>query len=225
MESDAKMLISVHVPKCAGSSFCQWLQATYSEENVYLDYCDGLTEPVSIVNIDPCGFLEKYRDGYPELEHKRVVHGHFWVKKYQYLKNAIRITFLREPVERAISQYFYWLKFPHTGSVHSYFLDYKLSIEQFCRLPLIQNIYTELFFRDVDMAVFDFIGGYSALGQELLRLGKILQVNVALPEVNTNPSESYNIKVQEIRENKTLLSKLQKLLAEDIRFYEKYAGR
>lgn len=76
------------------------------------------------------------------------------------------------------------------------------------------------------MSIFDFIGQHNALKNEMLRLSKILGVdNSVLPVVNTNPTVSYNEKVNEIMGNINLVNKLQDILSDDIRFYEKYAGR
>src|SRR5882757_7508321 len=102
-------LISLHVPKCAGSALLEALKGIYGEENFYLDYEDQVIRPASPVNMDPEGYVRYFKTlREQKLAGKRVVHGHFYLPKYADLKDALRITVLRDPVDRLISHYFYW---------------------------------------------------------------------------------------------------------------------
>jgi len=66
-------LISLHVPKCAGSALLEALKGIYGEENFYLDYEDQVIRPASPVNIDPEGYVRYFKTlREPLLAGKRV---------------------------------------------------------------------------------------------------------------------------------------------------------
>jgi len=217
----------MHVPKCAGTSLRSWLVAGYGEENILWDYGDLPMDPSSPSNMDPEGFLIGFmRNGYSNLAGKAVVHGHFWARKYDYITtSAIRITFLRDPVKRALSNYFFWMQASRgLNRLHHYVLDNQLTWQEFVRLPVIRRLYSGVFFREFDMHRCAFIGDASRPLEETERLGKMLGLDHPLGHENKT-SGDYSIKVLEILSDQKNVRLLQSLLSEDIAFYEKYAGR
>ena len=104
-----KPLISVHVPKCGGSSFRSVLKQWFGDD-LYLHYASEKNNTMP----------PKY-----ELGAGSCVHGHFnkardfGVEQY-YPDVDQRITILRDPLEVAISGYFYKLKRIEAGT---YFRD------------------------------------------------------------------------------------------------------
>ncbi len=83
-------LISVHVPKAAGTAFRQVLLQVYGTQGV-------LTDKTNM-----------FEDNMPVTIHwqTKVIEGHFRAGKYDKLfPNAKRITWLREPIHRLISDY------------------------------------------------------------------------------------------------------------------------
>lgn len=98
-----KMLevISVHIPKSAGTSLLHCLEYGYGKDQIYQDYEDRPLNRCSKMNIDPEGFFARANVISPSyLNDKKVVHGHFNIKKYATLKHVFRFTFLREPIDR-----------------------------------------------------------------------------------------------------------------------------
>lgn len=96
-------LISVHIPKTAGTSFRNILKSVYGER--------------AVIRLDlpllrgGCQINEREYDA-PELpDGTRVVHGHFSPKRlrgrFDLPAQTPMITWLRDPVERVISNYFY----------------------------------------------------------------------------------------------------------------------
>jgi len=82
-------IVSVHVPKTAGTTFRQMLQQAFPA--LTLDY----GEPLILA------------------PHIGCIHGHFFVEKYAgILPRARFIAWLRDPIERVVSQYHYWLRTP-----------------------------------------------------------------------------------------------------------------
>lgn len=212
-------LISVHVPKCAGTSLTRALAAAYGEQHLHLDYADRLGDPASRYNIDPDGVRAEWQQrDHSELSDKRVVHGHFNLIKYTNLPvNIPRATFLRHPVDRTISHYFYWLRLPSVQhTLHDYFLEQKLDLYAFCRLPHIRYFYTRIMFRWVCMERFDFIGRVESLNRDVAILENQLGIELTLGYENANPAGP--------TVNDDLRTRLAELLVEEIDFYHRWAG-
>lgn len=226
MQTDAP-IISVHVPKCAGTSFQLWLTQAYGTEDTFLDYDDLPMDPSSPTNMDPEGFRDKFiSQTYPGIARHRVIHGHFLANKYDFLGDqAFRITFLRHPIERAISNYFFWRKQPRSQNrLHNYMQDNQLSWQEFVRLPIIRYLYSKVFFRDFDMNRFQFIGDASHPVEETSRLGRILGFSHALPHINQTMGD-YPVAAKEILSSESNMAMLRDLFSDDIRFYETHVGR
>jgi hypothetical protein len=96
-------LISLHIPKTAGTSFRNTLKSVYGENEV-------LRVDIGLVNQE-LRLNEAEYPGRSIPSGTRVVHGHFNVTElYQRLDlpaNLPVITWLRDPVERVVSNYFY----------------------------------------------------------------------------------------------------------------------
>jgi len=152
-------IISVHTPKCAGASVRRGLQAVFGER-AHLDYDDQIADPASPYNIDPARFWSQ-TGRYAELvRDKALVHGHFHPAKYDEVQGAVFITYMREPLERALSHYFFWRSAapqrPHT--VWRYMLEADLDFEAFCRLPDINRLYSDRYFSGFDVDRFELVG-------------------------------------------------------------------
>jgi len=83
-------ILGIHVPKAAGTNIFQLLGIIYGNK---LHHDNAIISP-----------------HYPVIEeHKKVIWGHFnfwrWDSKYP---NAKKITFIRHPLERAVSHYEFW---------------------------------------------------------------------------------------------------------------------
>lgn len=99
-------LVSLHIPKCAGTSFRNMLKEVYGEKGV-------LRLDISLKNKVLKVEEKAYRESkLPKFT--KVIHGHFspeLLAKKLVLKSDIPfITWLRNPVERVASNYFYLAK-------------------------------------------------------------------------------------------------------------------
>ena len=220
-------LISVHVPKCAGNALLHGLQEVFGQDGVFRDYGDRPIDPASPMNLDPDGFLDRVeRSGFTGPAQTRAIHGHFHIRKYRTVAAPLRVTFLRDPLDRLISHYFFWRMLPRHGhALHDYVLDQDLSIEQFAHLPLIRSLYTGVFFAGVDMAGFSFIGFHDRFEEDCLALGKLLGRSFGQATVNANTDDRYGAKRDEITSDTALLGRLRALLSGDIAFYDRLRAR
>lgn len=102
------ILISVHVPKTGGTSFQKILRDLYGE-GFREDYAWTEGRPSFMMN----GFDELSDEEVREaVKGIQCIHGHFAAKKYKRLRSVdgispFFVTWLRDPVERAISTYFF----------------------------------------------------------------------------------------------------------------------
>lgn len=216
-------MLSVHVPKCAGTSFFKALETAYGAKAIHTDYADQPLNPAAPMNLDPDGVFERWqRHDWRELKGARVVHGHYHIHKYRNVPARLRITFLRDPLDRLVSHYFFWKRMPaHNHALHSYMLEHKLSLDAFARLPFMRRFYTGVFFRGVDLAEFDFVGFHEQARADVERLGALAGLKLSLPVSNTNPDASYGQEVAELKADAARMARIRDLLCEDTAFYEK----
>ena len=221
-------LIFVHTPKSGGTSIRAAVTEFFSPDLVLDDYADRPNDPISPMNIDPHGFLDRCRDQNAlSLLNKAAVIGHFWIAKYEGVAADIRATILRDPITRAISQFFFWPAQNADNALHQYVISNRLSFIEFARIPRVNALYTSIYFRNVDMAQFDFIGTYDRLSRDwaptLARMG----ITPALPRRELNRTvdlvTEYNTRRSEILNDHRMMARLRDLFADDLRFYERFA--
>ena len=221
-------LIFVHTPKSGGTSVRAAVTEFFSEDLVLADYGDRLNDPISPMNIDPYGFLERCRQQNPlTLANKAAVIGHFWIAKYEGVAADVRATILREPITRAISQFFFWPTQKTNNALHQYVISNRLTFIEFARIPRVNSLYTSIYFRNVDMTQFDFIGTYDGLSQDwtttLARIG--IAPTPPRKELNrtTDLVAEYYARRSEILGDHQMMAQVRDLFADDLRFYERYA--
>lgn len=224
-----EQIISVHMPKVAGTSFLHQLKEIFGEQYILLDYLDDPVYLQSIVNIDPnCYELDPIKTIFPY----KVVHGHFQPKKYAHLENAFRLTFLRHPIDNIASIYYFWMAHDRNfwdSPIFHYCKDRNLTLLQFAALPKLRYLYTRTYFDDYDMSHFDFIGDYAKYESELSRLGKQLELpfkaNIRLNVTSGYMSNQGITEVMRPSVNDTEYAKLAEILQDDIEFYQAHKGK
>lgn len=155
------MIISLHLPKTAGTSFLACLE-TYFEKSLLADYEDTpINAPPEERNrsaLEKCMHNEK-RD-FTGIE---CIHGHFLPLKYL-LASMTRpmrfITWMRNPVDRMISHYHFWKKSydrENSAALHRKMVEEDWSLERLCLGPELRNIYCQ-FLWGFPVRNFQFIG-------------------------------------------------------------------
>lgn len=156
-------IISIHIPKSAGTSFRKIIEQLY-RDSIEL-YYGG--EPTL-----------RLWDGNP-LQLKsttRALHGHFRARS-AYLKQCPKaklITWVRHPVDRIISYYNYWsiLK-PHGNPLHDRFLKERPNLVEFSKVDYMQNEWFA-YFGDLKPKDFDFVGIVEQFESEIRRLMQLM---------------------------------------------------
>jgi Sulfotransferase family len=188
------MLISVHIPKTAGSSFREALQENFADR-LYLDYTD---RPLSTNTKDhlrrfsnKCklrAFRGRFQKQYD------AAHGHFIADKYAFLGGDARhAVFFRDPVDRVISHYRHRMRNPSPiDPVNKLLHDDHMPVEAFSELPSQQNLYAT-FLGNMPVEKFDFVGLTEEYGKSLKLAEEIFAIQMPHFEGNVGggkPGES-----------------------------------
>jgi hypothetical protein len=222
--SMAVELISVHFPKAAGTSFLHSLVRAYGQDAVFLDYEDDPANPCSTYSLDPDGCRNTAREA-SHAPDVKVIHGHFHPSKYDFANGVSRITFLRHPVDTLISIYYYWKTCEDGHCLFNYAREHRLTLYEAARLPALKYLLSRTYFGNYDMDRFDFIGFIETYSDDLRGLARALSVSFVETKENQNVYPGYRDEIAEIRTNRSLLSDLEHVLIDDIRFYDSVRNR
>lgn len=213
------MIISVHVPKTAGSSFRAILEQFYGGR-LLLDYGDlPINTPANVRHAKALSDAAVLATS--DLSDVDCIHGHFLPRKYLPLKNTVRarfVTWLREPLSRAISHYNFWKRTYNSASappLHRRVCEESWSLERFCFSDELKNFYAQ-FFWDFPTELFDFIGITERFSEDLSFFSRrFLQLEAScVPKVNAAPAnQSRTALVAGFRE------RFEEFHAEDYRIY------
>jgi hypothetical protein len=176
------MIISVHIPKCGGTSFRLVLEGIYGD-SLWLNYDAHLGQSRDQIQLIPRG--------------TRCIHGHFLANTFgELVPQPQLVTWLRHPVERVVSNYYHYLRSPDPRDACCRELFEKnLSLEQFAELDWMRNEATR-YMAGTAMDAFAFIGITERFNESVHVFGSMFGVSVPAesPRVNVNPkrlSESY----------------------------------
>jgi hypothetical protein len=160
-------LISVHIPKCAGTSFATVLDRIYGK-TLLGDQVDQPMDPERPFQKNFAAWKEE-QDRKPAPPGVRAIHGHFWAGKYdRQAPNARRVTWLRHPIKRLLSHYYFWMSKPELPhSLHKHVVQNKLSFLEFAELPQVRNIMHDIFLRDRSLEEFEFVGIQEHFAEDL----------------------------------------------------------
>ncbi len=160
-------LISVHIPKCAGTSFSTVLSRIYGK-SLLGDQVDQPMDPAMPFQKDFAAWKEE-QDRKSVPDGVRCIHGHFWAGKYdKQAPDAQRVTWLRHPIKRLLSHYYFWMSKPELPhSLHKHVVQNKLSFLEFAQLPQLQNTMQNIFLRGRSLDEFDFVGIQEHFAEDL----------------------------------------------------------
>ncbi len=191
------MLISVHLPKTAGSSFHQVLSDHFGG-GLHRDYADFPLHAPSWKRCSSALWNALKTGVHRTPSGIHCIHGHFLPVKYRWLHDPDEpvkfVTWLRHPVERLISHYYFWQDHPELAMdapLHQQVLTERWSLEKFCQAPALRNTYSR-FLWGFPLQRFDFIGITEHFDSDLQDFSRrfLCQPIVTPPKMNAGRSDS-----------------------------------
>lgn len=169
------MIVSVHMPRTAGTSFAEVLERRFGD-GLRLDYDDvpvnSSAWPRSVHALQACLHL-----GEKSFHGVDCVHGHFLPLKYLLasVRTPIRfVTWLRHPVQRIASHYAYWRR-SYSPSVPGVLqrrcVEEKWSLERLALGPELRDLYSQLLW-GFPLENFEFVGLTEHYAEDLQDFGE-----------------------------------------------------
>lgn len=156
------MIISLHLPKTAGSSFAKSLEEHFGAA-LLKDYGDfPINTPEYQRNK---AALQASLQNAEERDFSSIecIHGHFLPLKYLLLsvRQELKfVTWMRDPVQRMLSHYYFWKRTYNretSARLHCRVVEENWSVERFCLSQELRDIYKQ-FLWGFPLEKFDFIG-------------------------------------------------------------------
>lgn len=179
------MLISVHIPKTGGTTFQDILERLY-QGRIYLDYAERILVP---------GLWRKRLRLALGLNRVHVpqgtlcIHGHFLANKYDRLyRDAPVVTWVRDPVDRIVSQYHYTFRCPDMEHpIFRRLVRNKPTLEEFVRIRQLRNVQST-YINGKKLEKFRFIGVTEEYEKSIELFAKIFDIEepLAVPAANVN---------------------------------------
>lgn len=199
-------VISVHLPKTAGSSFAALLEAQYGSGFIR-DYGD-MPLHQSAMKIRFNAWRYPYLDSaLPSAKDSpSCIHGHFLPYKYRFLthEDFQLVTWLRDPVDRLASHFNFWRRDynPETaGALHRRMIEEQWSFERFALGRELRNVYSRFLWR-TPLERFAFIGIFEHMAEDTERFNEMFcSSSVEMPSLNrgSNQAEVANSLAEKIR--------------------------
>lgn len=214
------MIISVHLPKTAGTSFKSTLNRHFGNQ-LMLDYDAPLKETYFERNKKAIEDSLNISQKNENLINFECIHGHFLPVKYSLLFNTIEtkfITWFRNPVDRIISHYYYAKKRFDNGIIFNpKHFNSNTTLEEFCLNPRLKNLYSQ-FLWNFPLEQFEFIGITEYYNEDLEFF-----VNNYLQNTDNiyNPVHLNNNTLNKIDQSKELRNVLSNYHAKDMDLYNK----
>lgn len=221
-------LCFIHIPKTAGTSLRQIIEKKFKNtHDIFFDYGEDSSETSPEIkylfysNIEPS---IKMFDVFIRNNKPIVIFGHFKSKKYKnYLKSSKLYTFIREPYERVLSEYFH----------HRMIYDLDLDFENYVKENQYSNVITQ-YLDDVDLEKFTYVGDSRNFTSDLKLILNIENKKLNFFEVfmykifKSNTSLVKNHTATLLKENPNIINKedLRKIFDKsnykDNELYERY---
>ncbi len=205
-------LISLHIPKTAGTSFRHMLKEVYGDDQVVR------------FDINEKGIARLNQQIYEEtkLPSVKVIHGHFSftdITSMAYDQQSVKmITWLRNPVSRVISNYFYLeqrLKdlLDEEKNQLNILSKMQRSLMEYARAEVNRNRQSK-FLRGADMDAFDFIGIQEDFDRDIIALAGALGWSDLPPVLHHNKTKSERHKL-----SSDILEEIRDLNKDDVQWY------
>lgn len=213
-------LISVHLPKTAGTSFKASL-AMHFGDRYRDDYGDQVISQSQHERFGAAASAGQLiaQQGLDGID---CVHGHFLPLKYQSLditRSLTFVTWMREPVARLLSHYDYWRESydketaaPH----HRQVIEEGWTLERFCLSEKFRNIYTQYLW-SFPLERFAFIGITEHYNEDMQEFsGRFLSPDISPQHLNATKCGGSRHDVDE-----AFLDEVRAFHAADVQLYQR----
>ena len=154
------MIVSVHLPKTAGTSFKKSLQEYYGR-TLLEDYGDA---PMNLSSFENVELAKDYSNqlSASSLSKINCIHGHFLPLKYAPLQQEgwKFVVWLRNPIERLMSNYLFWMRTYVPGKTRGMKKDVvegDWTFYKYATSNKVRNLYTK-FLSGFGLDKFEFVG-------------------------------------------------------------------
>lgn len=207
-------IISVHVPKTGGTTFKRVLKQVYGDEEIFFDYPHKGPIRNKLLTSDRSEI--------------RIIHGHFPGDKYDdKYPDARKVIWLRNPINRLISHYFFWKSWQVlTVPRQRIEADDLRSVVEFAERPEVQNILAANFLKNQSLKDFYFVGIQEFFREDLIQLERVLKWQTyELEDKNKNPYPEYELLLEKLLASPEVIRKIRNLNREDIEIYTEGLNR
>ena len=192
---EAKLIISIHVPKTAGTSFQKGLEERFGRR-LLIDKKDN---PLGLpVYCWPRRWRDRIKTRFRAdrlAADYDAIHGGFAATKYLPLgKRAALCAFFRDPTERLCSHYLYMRVY--SRSRNSRFWANNLNLERYAYLPKMRRLY-EWHTSNLPMERFAFVGMMEEYEESLALFKAIFGIDIPYYRVNVNEKVPGNFSVRQ----------------------------
>jgi hypothetical protein len=213
------MLISVHLPKTAGTSFRHSLADHYGEK-MLLRYGE---RPLGLPEFERHKLVTEAAINLSGIDYQNIecIHGHFLPFQYLLLqsnKNLTFVTWMRNPVDRLISNYYHIKNYhkQYSSSFQYRVIEENWPLEQYCLSEEMRNIYAQ-FLWAFPLENFEFIGITEYYEKDFIFFREhYLTKEIPVRKLNVNPDKKANYRI-----SKPLRKKIEAYNAEDMALYER----
>ena len=160
-QTPAPLMVSVHLPKTAGTSFRATLEDHFGPR-LRSDY-DDMPLHKGAAERNLAGLEGAVANFLGNFDGVGCIHGHFLPMKYLLLRDRLNtefVTWLRHPVDRLVSHYDFWKRQydPATaGPLHRTVVAQDWSLERFCLSEELRDVYAT-FLWAFPLEYFAFVG-------------------------------------------------------------------
>lgn len=199
-------LFFVHIPKTAGTSFRRGAETYFSPERIVYDYGPNAKVTSPFVKETLHGDQPDFWQFRQALDNPAMIVGHVPIVRFVSLWGAENtVTFLREPLQRIVSEYAHFVRN----------MDYKGSFREFYLDPAMRNRQRRAL-NGVNLEAIGFIGLTERYPESLEMLNDRYAINILEREENQGKSrldDTYEIDEEDVVE-------LERLNKRDIELYQ-----
>jgi hypothetical protein len=215
----APMMISVHLPKTAGTSFRATLEDHFGT-GLRSDY-DDIPLHKGVAERNLAGLEGAVSNFLKNFDDVACIHGHFLPLKYLLLRDRKPlqfVTWVRHPIDRLLSHYEFWMREYNAsaaGPLHRSVVTEEWSLERFCLSEELRDVYSK-FLWAFPLEYFDFIGIFEHYAEDhAYFVARHLNCSIPTKWLNAAPQR----KRQQALDN-GLRRDIEEFHAADMRLYE-----